>query len=110
VLSETLRSLWEQPRAPGAPARVWRDWALVGALSLSALLEGMFRSDVLWRPVVLVLALALVWTLLWRRTRPLLMVAIAFVPLSLLSAASLITGVAPVDLFLGDCSRLHRPR
>lgn len=99
VLSETLRSLWDEPRAPGAPARVWRDWVLVGALSLSALLEGTLRSDVLWRPVALVLALTLVWTLLWRRTHPLLMVAIAFVPLTLLSVASLLTGVAPVGLY-----------
>ncbi len=99
VLSETFRSLWDEPRAPGAPARVWRDWVLVGLLSLSALLEGTFRSDVLWRPVALVLALTLVWTLLWRRTHPLLMLAIAFVPLTLLSVASLLTGVAPVGLY-----------
>ena len=99
MLSETLRSLWDEPRAPGAPARVWRDWVLVGALSLSALLEATFRSDVLWRPVALVLVLTLVWTLLWRRTHPLLMVAIAFVPLALLSVASLVTGVSPVGLY-----------
>jgi signal transduction histidine kinase len=78
---------------------VWRDWVLVGVLSLSALLEGTFRSDVLWRPVALVLALTLVWTLLWRRTHPLLMVAIAFITLTLLSVASLVTGVAPVGLY-----------
>ena len=99
MLSKTLRSLWEAPRAPGAPVRVWRDWVLVVALSLSALLEGTFRGDVLWRPMALVLALTLVWTLLWRRTHPLLMVTIAFVPLALLSAASLLTGVAPVGLY-----------
>ncbi|MDH4159986.1 MAG: histidine kinase, partial [Actinomycetota bacterium] len=99
MLSETFRSLWDEPGAPGAPARVWRDWVLVGALSLSALLEGTLRSDVLWRPVALVLALTLVWTLLWRRTHPLLMVALVLVPLALLSAASLVTGVAPVGLY-----------
>ncbi len=99
MLSETFRSLWDEPRAPGAPARVWRDWVLVGALSLSALLEGTLRSDVLWRPVALILALTLVWTLLWRRTHPLLMVAIAFMPLAALSTASLASGVAPVGLY-----------
>ena len=99
VLSDALRSLWDEPRAPGAPARVWRDWVLVGALSLSALLEGTLRSDVLWRPVALILALTLVWTLLWRRTHPLLMVAIAFVPLAAVSAASLASGVAPVGMY-----------
>ena len=72
---------------------------LVGALSLSAVLEGTLRSDVLWRPVALILALTLVWTLLWRRTHPLLMVAIAFIPLAALSTASLVSGVAPVGLY-----------
>ena len=28
-----LRTLWAEPRAPDAPARVWRDWALVAACS-----------------------------------------------------------------------------
>jgi signal transduction histidine kinase len=79
--------------------RVWRDWVLLAVLSLSALIEGTLRSDVLWRPVALALALALVWTLLWRRTHPLLMLVIAFVPLMALSVASLATGVASVGLY-----------
>jgi signal transduction histidine kinase len=57
---------------------VWWDWVLVGALASIAVVEGFLRRD-LHSPVVsVVVAVGLVPTLLWRRTRPLLMVAIAF--------------------------------
>jgi signal transduction histidine kinase len=73
-----LRSVWDEPRPPHAPVRVWRDWALAGALPVAAGLEGLLRSDLPWRVVSILLAVGLVPTLLWRRTRPLVMVAIAF--------------------------------
>ncbi|HEY3259832.1 MAG TPA: histidine kinase [Pseudonocardiaceae bacterium] len=73
-----LRSVWDEPRPPNPPPRVWRDWALAGVLVLIALLEGLLRPDVPWRAVSVIVAIGLVPTLLWRRTRPLLMVAIAF--------------------------------
>ncbi|MDG4797108.1 histidine kinase [Micromonospora sp. WMMD1082] len=77
-MRELLRSVWAEPRAPGPPARAWRDWALVGVLVPLAILEGVFRSDLVTPVFSTVVALALVPTLLWRRTRPLLMVAIVF--------------------------------
>src|SRR6185369_16284823 len=64
---------------PVPPARVWRDWVLVGVLVPVALLEGLLRPDLPWRPVALALGIGLVPTLLWRRTRPLLMIAIAII-------------------------------
>jgi signal transduction histidine kinase len=73
-----LRSVWGEPRPPNAPVRVWRDLALVGALELVAVLEGVLRPDVPWRAISVILTVGLVPTLLLRRTRPLLMVAIAF--------------------------------
>ncbi len=58
---------------------MWRDWALVGALVPTAVLEGVLRSDLSWRNLsAFVIVVGLVPTLLWRRTRPLRMVAIAF--------------------------------
>ncbi len=73
-----LRSVWDEPRPSGAPERVWRDWLLVAVLVPAALLEGLLRPDVPWRGVTVTVAVVLVPTLLWRRTRPLLMVAIGF--------------------------------
>ncbi|MFC6018577.1 sensor histidine kinase [Plantactinospora solaniradicis] len=73
-----LRSGWDEPRPPHPPRRVWRDWALVAVLVPVAVLEGVLRPDVPWRVLSVIVAVGLVPTLLWRRTRPLPMVAIAF--------------------------------
>ncbi|MEO3926595.1 sensor histidine kinase [Micromonosporaceae bacterium B7E4] len=73
-----LRAVLAEPRAPHAPARVWRDWALIAVFVPAILLEGIFRPDLPWRVGCVVIALALLSTLLWRRTQPLAMVAIAF--------------------------------
>ncbi|MBG0827395.1 sensor histidine kinase [Planomonospora sp. ID67723] len=84
-----IRSLWNEPRPPDPPLRVWRDWVLVGALVPIAVLEGVLRPDLPWRVVSVAVTVGLVPTLLWRRTRPLLVVAIVFGTTSL---APLVTG------------------
>jgi signal transduction histidine kinase len=100
VISSVVRSLRDEPRAATPPTRVWRDWALVGVLLLTAVLEGIFRTDVVWRPVSLVLAVALVFPLLWRRTQPLNVVAVVFGTVILLNLVTLIGGPAePVGLY-----------
>ncbi len=77
-MNELLRSLWAEPRPPHPPRRVWRDWALVAVLLPAAVLEGVFRPDLPSRLISTILVAGLVPTLLWRRTRPLLMLALAF--------------------------------
>ncbi|MEO8106044.1 MAG: sensor histidine kinase [Actinomycetes bacterium] len=99
MLPAYFRSVWDEPRVPNAPVRVWRDWALIGALVVSALLEGTLRSDVVWRPLALALALGLVWALLWRRTRPLATLAVVFGVLTAVSVASIVAGTEPVGLY-----------
>lgn len=76
-----LRSLWSAPpAAPAPPRRVWRDWVLVSVIPVIALFEGLVRQHEVPNVVVAVaLTIALVPTLLWRRTHPLLMMLIAFV-------------------------------
>jgi signal transduction histidine kinase len=71
-------SVWREPRPPDVPRRVWRDWALVGVLASLAVLEGVVRPGLPWRVEWVVLALALLPTLLWRRTAPAVMAAIGF--------------------------------
>jgi signal transduction histidine kinase len=80
-----LRSVWDEPRPPAAPARVWRDWVLVAVLVPAAVLEGVLRPGLPLRALSVVVTVGLVAPLLWRRTRPLLMVAVVFVVLGLLS-------------------------
>jgi signal transduction histidine kinase len=91
-----LRSVWNEPRPPGAPRRVWRDWALIGVLVPVALLEGLLRPDLPWRAVSVAVTVGLVPTLLWRRTRPLLMIVIVFAATTL---APLFTGGDPVETY-----------
>ena len=94
VINSVVRSLRNEPRAAAPPVRVWRDWALVAVLVPTAVLEGILRTDVAWRPVALGLAVALVFPLLWRRTHPLAVVAVLFGAVIVLNLATLIDGPA----------------
>ena len=72
------RSLWSEPRPPGAPARSWRDGALAGVFCVLSLIEYATRPSMPGGIVGVVQVFALAPTLLWRRSHPLLMVTIAF--------------------------------
>lgn len=73
-----MREAWNEPAPPDPPRRGWRDWALVAAVLAVATFEAAAR----WGPPTWPLAVAstvmLIPTLLWRRTHPLPMLAIAF--------------------------------
>ncbi|MFN2504998.1 MAG: sensor histidine kinase, partial [Acidimicrobiales bacterium] len=92
MFRDAARSLLAEPRAPDPPARVWRDWALVAALVPVAVLEGVLKEDMVWRVASVVVALALLPTLLWRRTHPLAAVVVAFGLLTVAHVASLAVG------------------
>ena len=92
MLRDAARSLWAEPRVPDAPGRVWRDWALVSALVPVVVLEGAFREDLVWRALSVTVALALLPTLLWRRTHPLQSVVAAFGLVAVVQVASLVLG------------------
>jgi signal transduction histidine kinase len=98
VITTALHSLWAEPRAADTPERVWRDWVLVGALMVTALLEGALREDVTWRPFVTIVAVGLAPVLLWRRTHPLVCVVVGFGTGMALGLASLLGGVPSVGL------------
>ena len=65
-----LRSVLDEPRAPSPPARVWRDWVLVGAVAVGAVLEVALRDDLRLPWLCLLVTVGLAPTLLWRRTHP----------------------------------------
>ncbi len=58
--------------------RVWRDWVLVAVFVSTAVLEAFLRRDVVWRSAAVLVTVALAFTLPWRRTHPLAVVAAAF--------------------------------
>ena len=79
AMTSPARALWDAPAAsPAPPRRVWRDWVLVFVIPPLVLLEAALRTEMPWRWLWAVVLIALVPTLLWRRTRPLLMLVIAF--------------------------------
>ena len=83
-----LRSVWAEPRPPDPPTRVWRDWLLVGVGVPAVLLEGVLRPELPFRALQVAVLAALVPLLLWRRTRPLLVLVVFFVALDVLGLLS----------------------
>ncbi len=98
MITNALRSLWAEPRATDPPEPMSRDRVLVGVLMVTALLEGVFRADVPWRPFATIVAVGLAPVLLWRRTHPLASVVVAFGTTMVVSLASLAGGVPGVGL------------
>ncbi|HEY7044123.1 MAG TPA: sensor histidine kinase [Nocardioidaceae bacterium] len=92
MTAKLVRRLYDEPRAPDPPRRVWRDWALVGVIVPTAILEGIFSDHVGWRPVSVAMCVAFAFTLLWRRTYPLAVVVITFGSVIVLDLAWLIGG------------------
>ncbi len=93
-----LRSLWAEPRVADPPARGWRDWVLVGVLMVTALLEGVLRDDIAWRPFATIVAVGLAPVLLWRRTHPLACVLVGWGTAMALGLATLAGGAPNVGL------------
>ena len=98
MITTALRSFWAEPRATGAPERVRRDWVLVGALMVTALLEGVLGEEVTWRPFITIVTVGLAPVLLWRRTHPLACVVVAFGTGTALGLVTLVSGVPPLGL------------
>jgi signal transduction histidine kinase len=78
-MTSPVRALWDAPAAaPAPPERVWRDWALVAVVPAIALVEASARPEVPSRWIWAVVLAVLAPTLLWRRSHPFTMLAIAF--------------------------------
>ncbi len=88
-MTSPVRALWDAPAAqPLPPRRVWRDWVLVAVLPVLILVEAAARPDVPARWLWAIVLVALIPTLLWRRIRPLAMLAIAFTAGTLIGLAN----------------------
>jgi signal transduction histidine kinase len=92
VIPATVRSLWAEPRVPNPPKPQWWDWVLVAALVAVAAIETVVREDVVWRPVNLILIVAVAPLLLWRRTHPLATLAVAFSLFAVVDIAAIVMG------------------
>src|SRR3712207_2951766 len=92
MATSALRSLWVEPRPSNAPDGGPRDWALVAALVGWSVVELVFRQDLMPRPLLLLYALAVIGPLLWRRTHPLVAVAVCFGTLTIVDIVRTLTG------------------
>ena len=92
MATSALRSLWAEPRPANAPDLGPRDWALVAALTCWSVLEVVLRQDLAPRPLLLLAALAVFGPLLWRRTHPLLAVAVCLGTLTIVDLVRILTG------------------
>lgn len=91
-------SLWREPRPADAPPVGRLDWLLVGGFAAAALVEGIVRPELTWRPLVKALALALIPALLWRRDRPLVAAVVGWGVAGLLSVLQLAAGTGDLGL------------
>jgi signal transduction histidine kinase len=72
---------------------------LVGGFGAAALVEGIVRPGLTWRPLVTVLALALMPALLWRRGHPLTAALLGFGVAGLLSVLQLTAHTGDLGLY-----------
>src|SRR5436305_9588369 len=98
MATNALHALWVEPRPTNAPDRGARDWALVAALVGWSVVEVVLRraawtsASLAPRPVLLLYALAVLGPQLWRRTHPLVAVAVSFGTLTIVDIVRVLTG------------------
>lgn len=88
-----------EARPADAPPVGRVDWLLVGGFAAAVLIEGVVRPDVPLRPVVIVLTLALIPALLWRRGHPLTAALLGFGIAALLSVLQLAANTDDLGLY-----------
>ncbi|MCC3761727.1 histidine kinase [Glycomyces sp. TRM65418] len=92
MATNALRSLWAEPRPTNAPGRGPRDWVLVAVLICWSVVEVVLRQDLAPRPLQLLAVLAVLGPLLWRRTHPLVAVAVSCGTLTIVDLVRILTG------------------
>jgi signal transduction histidine kinase len=98
MVTNSLRALWNEPRPARPPARVWRDWALLAVAVSASLIEVALQPDRAWLLAALVVSIVVALSLLWRRTHPLAVVAVAFGTLIVFDVARTVSSDATLLL------------
>ena len=88
-MATAQRSIWDEPRPVDAPPIGRLDWLMMGVYGGAVVAEVALRPGLALRPLVTVLALALVPALLWRRGRPLVAALVGWGAAGLLSVVQL---------------------
>ena len=92
MATNALRSLWAEPRPTNPPDRGPRDWALVAVLICWSVVEVVLRQNLAPRPLLLLAVLAVLGPMLWRRTHPLVALAVSIGTLTIVDIVRILTG------------------
>ncbi len=95
----TLRRAFDEPAVPDPPARVWRDYALVGAFVVGAFLEIILRDAVGPRPLALIATVVLALAIWWRRADPLAATLASFGLIFTSDVVLRVIGEPPLEIY-----------
>lgn len=91
----TLRGAWARPRAAGADGPRPRDLVLIAAVAAVCVFEGAVRPDLEWRAATVLVTIAILAVLPWRRTRPLAAASALTAATSAFALAHTLAGLEP---------------
>jgi signal transduction histidine kinase len=91
----TLRGAWARPRAAGADGPRPRDLVLIAAVAAVCAFEGAVRPDLEWRAATVLVTIAILAVLPWRRTRPLATAIALTAATSAFALAHTLAGLEP---------------
>ncbi|MDA1383488.1 MULTISPECIES: sensor histidine kinase [Glycomyces] len=94
-VSRTLRGAWARPRAAGADGPRPRDLVLIAAVAAVCAFEGAVRPDLEWRAATVLVTVAILAVLPWRRTRPLATAIALAAATSAFALAHTLAGLEP---------------
>ncbi|WP_205325474.1 histidine kinase [Glycomyces sp. YM15] len=95
ALRRTMGGAWSRPRAAGGDGPRTRDALLATAIAAMCVLEGALRPDLEWRAVTVVVTIAILPVLLWRRTRPLMSAVVLTGTTTAFASAHALAGIEP---------------
>lgn len=98
VVRTKVRSLLAEPPAPDPPPVRWLDHVLVVLTVVAAVLGAIFEPDIAWRPMAMVVGVAIAPTLWLRRQRPLLALLVGFGLQAALDIATVAASAGPTLL------------
>lgn len=99
MIRNAFRDAWNEPAVADPPARVWRDWVLVGLFLPAATIEIIVRDGAGSKPGGLLVAAVLAVAIFWRRTHPFPATVAAFGAIVVMDIAALTLGGEPLEFF-----------
>jgi signal transduction histidine kinase len=91
----TVSGAWSRPRAAGGDGPRPRDAVLAAVIAAVCVFEGAVRPDLEWRAATVVVTIAILPVLLWRRTRPLMSAVLLTGSTAAFALAHTIAGIEP---------------